>query len=194
MPRPTRDLLIDAAEDLLDTGGVEAVTLREVGRRSGVSHNAPYKHFASKEALLAAIATRELRRRRDRLDTALTGTEPPELVLRRALRQYAEWAQEYPNRFKLIYGRWTIHDDDLAEAAHGASGQLIAAVRAAQADGALPAGDPERLMALLRALAHGAADLALAGHLSPDGKGHANATGLIDDLFDHLTSPPRHGS
>ncbi len=41
-------------------------------------------------------------------------------------------------------------------------------------------------MALLRALAHGAADLALAGHLAPDGKGHSDAAGLIDDLFDHL--------
>ena len=45
---------------LLDEGGVDHVTLREVGRRAGVSHNAPYKHFESKEALLAAIAAREL--------------------------------------------------------------------------------------------------------------------------------------
>jgi AcrR family transcriptional regulator len=182
----TRDLLLDAAEQLLDAGGVEAVTLREVGRRSGVSHNAPYKHFANKEALLAAIAARELRRRRDRLTVALAGTEPPEQVLRRSLRRYAEWAQEYPARFKLIYGRWTTHSDELAEAAHAASTELLTAVRAAQATGALPPGDPDRLLALLRALAHGAADLALAGHLAPDGKGHADAPTLIDDLLHYL--------
>ncbi|BCJ38793.1 TetR family transcriptional regulator [Actinocatenispora thailandica] len=186
MTRTTRDLLLDAAEQLLDAGGVEAVTLREVGRRSGVSHNAPYKHFANKEALLAAIAARELRRRRDRLTTALAGAEPPEQVLRRSLRRYAEWAQEYPARFKLIYGRWTTHSDELAEAAHAASAQLLTAVRAAQAGGALPPGDPERLLALLRALAHGAADLELAGHLAPDGKGHADAPTLIDDLLTYL--------
>jgi AcrR family transcriptional regulator len=186
VPTTTRDRLLDAAERLLDAGGVEAVTLREVGHQSGVSHNAPYKHFANTEALLAAIAARELRRRRDRLTAALASDDPPDLVLRRTLRLHAEWALEHPNRFKLIYGRWSVHSEELAEAAHAASGQLVAAVRAAQARGTLPSGDPERLMALLRALAHGAADLALAGHLAPDGKGHSDATGLIDDLFDHL--------
>jgi AcrR family transcriptional regulator len=186
VPTTTRDRLLDAAEELLDAGGVEAVTLREVGHRSGVSHNAPYKHFANKEALLASIAARELRRRSDRLTTALAGDDPPEEILRRALRRYAEWALEHPHRFKLIYGRWTVHSDELAQAAHAASDRLVAAVRAAQDQGALPPGDPERLMALLRALAHGAADLALAGHLSPDGKGHSDAAGLIDDLFANL--------
>lgn len=182
----TRDRLLDAAEELLDAGGVETVTLREVGHRAGVSHNAPYKHFTNKEALLAAIAARELRDRSDRLTAALAGDDPPVEILRQSLLRYAERALAHPNRFKLIYGRWTVHSDELAQAAHAASDQLVAVVRAAQGQGALPGGDPERLMALFRALAHGAADLALAGHLAPDGKGHSDAAGLIDDLFDHL--------
>jgi hypothetical protein len=57
---------------------------------------------------------------------------------------------------------------------------------AAQEDGDLPSGDPERLTALLLALAHGATDLALSGHLARDGKGHADPTDLVDDLFNHL--------
>lgn len=185
----TRDALLDAAEGLLDAGGVDAVTLREVGHRAGVSHNAPYKHFAGKEALLAAVAARELRRRRDTLTAALERDEPPEVVLRGALHRYAEWAAAYPARFKLVFGRWTQESTglaDLAEAAHTASEQLVAIVRAAQARGALPPGDPERVTALLRALAHGAADLTIAGHLSPEGKGRADSAGLIDDLLGHL--------
>jgi AcrR family transcriptional regulator len=182
----TRDLLLDAAEQLLDSGGVEAVTLREVGRRAGVSHNAPYKHFTSKETLLAAVAARELRRRRDALAAALERDEAPAVALRGALQRYAGWAVEFPARFKLIFGRWTIASDDLADAAHAASEQLVGTVRAAQEQGALPPGDPERLTALLRAVAHGAADLELAGHLSPEGKGRSDAAGLVDDLLDHL--------
>jgi AcrR family transcriptional regulator len=61
----TRDRLVEAAAGLLDEGGVPAVTLREVGRRAGVSHNAPYKHFAGKEELLAAVAAAQLRRNRE---------------------------------------------------------------------------------------------------------------------------------
>jgi AcrR family transcriptional regulator len=48
--------LIEAAAKLLDAGGEEAVTLRTVGHTPGVSHNAPYKHFANRSALLAAVA------------------------------------------------------------------------------------------------------------------------------------------
>lgn len=187
----TRDALLDAAEDLLDAGGIDAVTLREVGRRAGVSHNAPYKHFAGKEALLAAVAARELHRRRDVMAAALERDDPPEVILRGTLRRYAEWAVAFPERFKLIYGRWTLGTEstdltELGDAAHAASEQLVGLVRTLQERGKLPPGDPERLTALMRALAHGAADLTLAGHLSPEGKGHADSAGLIDDLLGYL--------
>jgi hypothetical protein len=56
-------------------------------------------------------------------------------------------------------------------------------VLAAQAANQAPVGDPERVAALVLALAHGAADLALGGHLARNGKGHASAEDLIDDLF-----------
>jgi AcrR family transcriptional regulator len=187
MPPGTRDALLDATEHLLDAGGPGAVTLRAVGLRAGVSHNAPYKHFTSKEALLAAVAARELRRRYDQLAVALQQDEPPEDVLRAALKRYAAWAVAFPERFKLIYGRWTIVSPELMAAAQAASEQLIGTVRAAQDRQALPQGDPDRLTALLRATAHGAADLASAGHLSPSGKGHTDAPGLVDDLFAYLS-------
>ena len=51
------------------------------------------------------------------------------------------------------------------------------------AAGQLPRGNPERIASLIRSVAHGAADLALAGHLSATGKGGADPEMLIDDLF-----------
>ncbi|MEU6184875.1 TetR family transcriptional regulator [Nocardia sp. NPDC047038] len=45
----TRSALLDSAIRLLDAGGVEAVTLREVGLGAGVSHNAPYKHSRTRK-------------------------------------------------------------------------------------------------------------------------------------------------
>jgi AcrR family transcriptional regulator len=53
----THKKLIAAAKRLLDTGGDQAVTLRAVGHACGISHNAPYKHFKNRDALLAAVAT-----------------------------------------------------------------------------------------------------------------------------------------
>lgn len=182
----TREKLIDAAAHLLDEGGVEAVTLREVGRRAGVSHNAPYKHFASKEALLAAIAAKELLRQEAELAAAAQLERPPEAVLRAAMHHYVTWALEYPARFKLIFGKWTIDSQELGAAAHRAQTTLTGIVAATQEADALPAGDPVRLASLIRALAHGSADLAFAGHLKSEGKGNADPEELIDDLLDYL--------
>ena len=56
----TRRSLLEAAGALLDAGGPEAVTLREVGARTGLSRSAPYRHFANKETLLTVLATNAL--------------------------------------------------------------------------------------------------------------------------------------
>ena len=49
--------LLEAALGLIREVGPTAFTLREVARRAGVSHNAPYRHFRDREELLAAVAT-----------------------------------------------------------------------------------------------------------------------------------------
>jgi AcrR family transcriptional regulator len=188
MAPQTRERLITAGTDLLDHGGAEAVTLREVGHRAGVSHNAPYKHFASKEALLAAIAAEELGHQAAVLADALSGLDAPDVALRAAMHHYVAWALEYPARFKLIFGAWTVDSAELGEAADHAHRLLTGIVVAAQEAGSLPPGDPVRLASLLRALAHGAADLAAAGHLASQGKGHAGPGDLVDDLLGYLRS------
>jgi AcrR family transcriptional regulator len=183
MPSSTRDALVDAAVQLLDEGGPEAVTLREVGHRAGVSHNAPYKHFTGKEALLAAVAARELTRQGTTVATATT--------LQAVLHRYIGWALAHPARFRLVFGAWSVGSEELAAAAETARAALIALVAEEQQAGRLPDGDPERLAALLQALAHGAVALTLAGHLSPAGKGHASPDDLVDDLIGYLAGGPR---
>jgi AcrR family transcriptional regulator len=182
----TRDKLIDAASRLLDQGGAKAVTLREVGHLAGVSHNAPYKHFDSKEALLAAIAARELTRQREAIAALITPETAPEQALCLTLHHYIDWALNYPARFKLTFGAWSIASAELDEAARAAQDTFTGIVVGAQEAAALPPGDPVRIAALLRALAHGAADLASAGHLGSEGKGHADPGDLVDDMLHYL--------
>jgi AcrR family transcriptional regulator len=178
----TRDALVEAAAGLLEAGGVGAVTLREVGRRAGVSHNAPYKHFADKEELLAAVAARELRRGQDGRQRVKRSLAPVDAV-QAMLTGYVRHALAHPQLFRLTYGPWRTGSAELALAADEARTALVQAVAAAQASGDLPAGDTERVTALLLAVAHGAADLALSGHLAKHGKGHADPEDLIGDLI-----------
>jgi len=51
-----RRALLDAALELVNELGPSGITLREAARRAGVTHAAPYRHFADKGALLAAVA------------------------------------------------------------------------------------------------------------------------------------------
>jgi AcrR family transcriptional regulator len=187
MAQDTRDALISAAARLLDQGGPAAVTLRGVAKAVGVSHNAPYKHFHDKQDLLAAVAARELSR-----PALATGGAPepdPVRALRRMAQAYVDWALHHPERFKLTFGPWRGGSDELGAAAMAARARFVDAVVRAQSAGSLAAGDPERVTALILALAHGAADLALGGHLSRAGKGHADPGDLLDDLFAMMRRP-----
>ena len=187
----TRDDLVEVATQLLDTGGVAAVTLREVGRLAGVSHNAPYKHFADKEALLAGVAARDLERHGEQIEQAVRRKRSAQSALSEAMAGYIRWALEYPERFQLVFGRWTVESPELSVAAESAQARLTGLVEAAQTAGSLPSGDPVRLAALIRSLAHGAADLAASGHLASDGKGHASPQQLVDDLLAYLQTVAR---
>jgi len=177
---------------LLDLGGPAMVTLREVGRRAGVSHNAPYKHFASKELLLAAIASRELSRHSKAMK-ALPDGKVSGGAIRGMLHGYIRWAHLYPQRFKLTFGPPIGASDELGQAAGEARALLVDMVRAAQRARQLPPGHPERLASLLQALAHGAADLSLSGHLSKQGKGQASPQDLVDDLLTVLRARAKAG-
>lgn len=182
-PVTTREALVIAAADLVDAGGPAAVTLRAVAQAVGVSHNAPYKHFADKEALLAAVAARELRAGADAIRAAGAAEVDAFAALKAIARGHVQGALAHPERFRLTYGGWSREEPELRAAAGEAHDLFVRAVAAAQASGALKAGDPERIAALLMALGHGATDMTLAGHLSREGKGHADAGDLVDDLF-----------
>ena len=170
----TRDALLRAATELLDEGGADHVTLREVGRRAGVSHNAPYKHFTDKQALLAAIATQELTETA-RLIEDISTTIGLEAALNATIAQ----ALDHPQRFRLVYGPWTHQSSDLATAADTTWHALLGAVTRAQATGHLPPGDPSRLAELIRVVTHGAVDLALAGHLTKTTTHHRTPDAIL---------------
>ena len=70
-----RRTVIDTAIAMLDERAGPQFTLREVARRAGVSHAAPYKHFPDKAALLTEIALIGLDRLRDALRAASLGAD-----------------------------------------------------------------------------------------------------------------------
>ncbi len=98
--------LVDAAAGVLESQGVEALTLREAARRAGVSQTAPYRHFKNKQALLAAVAADGFRMLLEELDAAAHewNDEPAEAVTAVG-SAYIRFATEQPERFRLMFGR-----------------------------------------------------------------------------------------
>ncbi|TJZ98939.1 TetR/AcrR family transcriptional regulator [Actinacidiphila oryziradicis] len=97
----TRRALLDSAAELLDEGGPDAVTLRDVAARAGVSRGAPYGHFADKESLLAAVAAEGWERLSDEI-AAQHGT--PSDRLRGALAALVTIGRRHPHRYRQMFG------------------------------------------------------------------------------------------
>jgi AcrR family transcriptional regulator len=183
----THDRLVTAAAKLLDEGGPEAVTLRDVGRLAGVSHNAPYKHFADKSALLAEIAAEQLQSLADQLERATRRARSEVDAMEAVARVYVRWAGRHPKRFKLTFSRFDADIPRLAAAATAARIAFLAPfVQAAERD-ALGT-DANRAALLAWTVAHGAVDLNLSGHLQKDGA-RATPQDLVADLVGLLTAP-----
>jgi AcrR family transcriptional regulator len=162
-----KEALLQASLDLIGQVGPAAFTLREVARRAGVSHNAPYRHFRSKEELLAALAAEGF----DRLALAMTKAAesvPTALErLRASGRGYVEFALRYPQHFTVMFEvpwKFELYPQTQAAGAR-AFGTLLRYVEGCQEQGVLPAGDPNSFALLAWSMVHGVAKLAIGGRL-----------------------------
>jgi AcrR family transcriptional regulator len=179
----TRRSLLEAAGALLDAGGPEAVTLREVGARIGVSRSAPYRHFANKETLFTVLATNALSELGDELERLAAGDDSPAWSLRAALLSLLAVGRTRPHLYRLMFTTPT-----------GDPPAASAAVQAAERTHDLFLEMVARIVgrerarhygALLLACAHGMAGLESGGHLVWD-KWHTSAEQLIDSMIDML--------
>lgn len=98
-----REALLEAARELVIQGGVEALTLREVARRAGVSTAAPYHHFADKAELVGALARKSLTELDHVSGAAIDGIADPRLKLQALGVAYVMFAVEHPAEFRLMF-------------------------------------------------------------------------------------------
>jgi len=94
--------LIDAAIHLIEARGVKSLTLRAVAEHVGVSHTAPYRHFADKAELLAAVAYEGYERLTHKLRLARHGATSARQALSRMATCYVDFAQEHADQFRLM--------------------------------------------------------------------------------------------
>jgi AcrR family transcriptional regulator len=99
-----RRALIDTALALVAKEQDWTFSLRELARRAGVSHNAPYNHFSEKKELLAAVAAVGFERLRDGMLAGIAGIDEPETALITCARTYVRLGLENPALYRLMFG------------------------------------------------------------------------------------------
>jgi AcrR family transcriptional regulator len=162
---PLDERLVDIAEELLDRDGLEALSLRRIARRAGVSHGAPLRHYPSLAALLSEVAARGFRLLSETIDKAaaqLPSGAGPWARLAAAGRGYVELAVSRPGLFALMFRP----DAELARASAEAFEQLVRLVRAAQDAGWRAEHDTRLLSGCVWAAVHGLASLWAQGAFS----------------------------
>jgi AcrR family transcriptional regulator len=178
----TRKALLDSAGALLDVGGPEAVTLREVGARVGASGSASYRHFPSKRDLLNELAVRAWDELGDVLEAlTLAGDVEPRQCLRDAIVELIAIARSRPHLYRLMFTILGANPVRAAARTHDLFLSIVGEVvdrEQAQCYGAL-----------IFSAAHGIAGLELSGQLAFD-KWHATAEDLVDLQIGMLPGKP----
>ncbi len=160
-----REALLQGAVRVIAELGPAAFTLREVARRAGVSHNAPYRHFRDKDALLAAVAaqgfrelTRAMREAGERQSNALDKLKQSGLA-------YVSFAIRRPEHFTVMFDApvRSSKDPEYTQASQEAFNTLVNYIRNCQEEGQLPAGKTLERALYAWSLVHGIAKLAVAG-------------------------------
>lgn len=100
-----RAALLKAAVELLEEGGISNLSLRECARRAGVSHAAPYRHFADKETLLEAIAEEGFEMLLQAGLSAMKGIEDPRQRADAYGVAYVRFAFEHPHHHRVMFAR-----------------------------------------------------------------------------------------
>ena len=101
-PKNLREGCIAEALRIIEDAGLEALSLREVARRLGVSHQAPYKHFPSRDHILAELLARCFEEFAGFLEQRQTGKSASD-DLSGMGRQYMTYARLHPVKYRLMF-------------------------------------------------------------------------------------------
>lgn len=179
-----RSTLLICAEHALGEQGAGQLSLRELARQAGVSHAAPRRHFADKQALLDALALDGFERLgsalREAMEAAGTGSDARLLAF---ARSYVRFATRHAPLLELMFAgkQRADADDSLREAAARAFEAPLELISEAQAAGDVVPGNPQRVAIVTWAVLQGLATMVNSGMLD-DSSLDEVVTGAVERL------------
>ena len=159
--------MVQEAVRVIQREGIDALTLRGVGERLGVSRTALYRHFADKQALLTAVAAEGFRTLRASLVEAWESGGRGREGFQAMGLAYVRFAVTHPSHYRVMFGGRVRHADRsvLRNADTDAFRVLLDAIVELQAQRLVGGDDPGHLALYIWAVVHGVSMLALDGML-----------------------------
>jgi AcrR family transcriptional regulator len=170
-----KSALVEEAAAIVREKGLEALTLRAVAKRAGVSQAAPYRHFADRRALVAAVAERGFARLQEAMLERMKSVEPGgRLGLKQVALAYIEFGVENAAEYRVMFGPEVANTEGLPglrQTGRGVLGFVAEGMRQLQQAGLVGPGDVQLMAAATWATLHGLVMLMLDGQtagVAPD--------------------------
>ncbi len=180
--------LVQAGIAILHEEGVHALTLRAVARRAGVSHAASYRHFADKEALLAAIAEDGFNLLVSGLVEVLaTDYGDVDTMIHEAGRRYVHFVLDNPDHVRVMFSGLLVDYEkypDLCATADKSFELLVAILQRLQEAGRIAPGDPHLQGMAAWSMVHGLSILLMEQSYPPEFMEKMD----VDQLTDYCVS------
>jgi AcrR family transcriptional regulator len=174
--------ILAAARVLYLERGPEAVTMRAVAERVGVTATALYRHFADKDAILREVVGEGSRLLGSHLFRALEAPTPLER-LRGAATAYLDFALAQPQAYRALFEPASDDETSPVQAQRGAVRRFLRdRVREAMDAGVLSPGDPDGAALTLWSVLHGMVSLHQAGITRLEWLRERALTAVIDGM------------
>lgn len=186
-----RRALLDEALRTIQAHGASHLTLRAVGERLGVSRSALYRHFADKQALLAAAACEGFRMLRQAVADAWEHNGHGRTGFEAMAKAYVQFAVGHSSHYRVMFGGFiesATKDEDLMGEARAAFQVLVDAIVDQQNNGLIRRDDPVLIARFTWALVHGISMLVIDGQLRETGQREALEQYAIERIHTSLAA------
>ncbi len=184
-----REAILATSLLLIEKNGIEQLSIRDVAKRAGVTHQAPYRHFKDREALLAALAQDGYERLFLEMSNAIANSKDVLESLCRLGMSYTGWAIKHPDHFRLMFSQKIPEfetSDGLTQAANKMLVLVLSVVQKGQAAGLIKQDDTRAIARQLWACVHGATHLFIDEQFKPLKGSEQAGLDLVRDIVLNL--------
>jgi len=181
----TKQKLIDVTRQMIDTNGIDSVSMRVLGKEMNLSRSAVYVYFKNKDDLLAALVTENFETLKSRMCKLIGEINDPRKLVYEILYTFYDFGTKNQEHCQLMFRKQWAKDQypNLHISALELFGIIYKCLEKAHEQKYTISKSPRQLTAMVSAFIFGLAELNSAGHLEPE-KGFDDPTGLISSFVD----------